>query len=125
MAGQHRLTDRAGGPEVPEAAPLPQTQVVHVPPSTQLHRAVDDTGTLYAPTLLSWEAGLFLEDACPMRYEIEDTLTWIVLGDTNTMLNLQLTDRALVNLASLTNQAAQAMLHARGTDLSNPGGDVA
>jgi len=80
---------------------------------------------LYAPTLLSWEAGLFVEDACPMRYDIEDALTWIVMGDTNTMLNLQLTDRALVNLASLTNQAAQAMLHVRGMHVSHQGSDVA
>jgi len=34
---------------------------------------LDNEGTLYAPTLLSWEAGLFVEDACPMRYDVEDT----------------------------------------------------
>jgi len=88
-------------------------------------RSLGNEGTLYAATQLSWEAGLFIEDACPMRYDIEDTLTWIVVGDTNTMLNLQLTDRALVNLASLTNQAAQAMLHERGTRVPHPISDVA
>lgn len=93
-----------------------------VPPT---NRVLDNEGTLYAPTILSWEAGLFVEDACPMGYQIEDTQTWIEVGDTNTILNLQLTDRALVNLATLTNQAAQAMLHQRGARIPDPNGDAA
>ncbi len=42
-------------------------------PSAPTNRVLDNEGTLYAPTLLSWEAGLFVEDACPMRYDVEDT----------------------------------------------------
>jgi len=104
------MTDTATTPFQDTLAPL------SVPPT---HRPVENEGTLYAPTRLSWEAGLFLEDACPMSYDIEDTQTWIVLGDTNSALNLQLTDRALVNLATLTNAAAQAMLHDRSQRISH------
>ena len=95
------------------------TEKSQAPPQMLLtHESLATEGTRYTPTLVSVEAGAFIEDACPMSYDIEDSQTWIVLGDTNTVVNLQLSDRALINLATMTNRAAHALLHERGKVIS-------
>jgi hypothetical protein len=86
--------------------------------------AVVTVGARYAPTQVSVEAGAFIEDGCPIHYEIEASVTWIVLGDTNAAFNLQLSDRALINLATVTNRAAHALLRDRGKAIPSADSDA-
>lgn len=77
------------------------------------------------PSQVSVEAGAFIEDACPVSYEVEPAMTWIVLGGPHTTVNLQLSDRALINLATMTNRAARALLRERGKIVRDADGDTA
>jgi hypothetical protein len=86
----------------------------HSPASaTPQRRSTDEYGTLYGPTSLGLDGSAAIEDACPMTHSVADTGTYITIGDTNTNLNLLMTDHALLHLTRVAHQASREMLGAR------------
>jgi hypothetical protein len=98
---------RRGRPPIPAAA---QTE----------HRTIDDQGTLYAPTALAVQGLFYLNDACPMRYDVAVEDTYLEFGAAHLELSLLCSDQALINLARLANKAVRTMVHRRGMPLPDP-----
>jgi hypothetical protein len=58
----------------------------------------DREGALYAPTVVSLDAGAFIEDTCPMSYDVEDNSTYFYLGGANTVLTVAFHGRSPVHM---------------------------
>lgn len=113
---QHRpgenMTDNTAGPD--EDTQTRGTARPWTPASAQPERrSIDGKGTLYAPTSLSLDSGAFIEDTCPMDFEVTDEGTYFLLGDTNSTLSVAFSDLALCNIARLAIHALRAMLRVR------------
>jgi hypothetical protein len=107
-ASQDNVTDRRQArPQIPAGA---QTE----------HRTIDEQGTMYAPTSLSVEGRFYLDDACPMRYDVVTEDTYLEFGAAHLELSLMCSDQALINLARLANKAVRKMVHKRGMPLPDP-----
>jgi hypothetical protein len=107
----HPSTSRTGPGLVPRrgCSPWPHTPASATPE----RRSTDEYGTLYGPTSLGLDGSAAIEDACPMTHSVADTGTYITIGDTNTNLNLLMTDHALLHLTRVAHQASREMLGAR------------
>lgn len=77
-------------------------------------RAVDGQGRMYAPTAIGLDASVYIDDDCPVRYEIGDEQTFMVFGDANAGLTVQFSDRALIDFMRAGNNAVRELLHRRG-----------
>jgi hypothetical protein len=84
------------------------------------HRNIDEQGTMYVPTSLSVEGLFYVDDACPMRYDVVNEDTYLEFGAANLALSLMCSDQALIDIAHLANGAVRAMLHARGMPATDP-----
>jgi hypothetical protein len=74
---QHITANPHGGTDRREP-PRPQTSASAQPQRT----AFDEQGTMYAPTSLSMESGVYIADDCAMHYELSAEDTYLVFGDT-------------------------------------------
>jgi hypothetical protein len=63
---------------------------------------------MYAPTSLSVEGLFYVDDACPMRFDVVAEDTYLEFGAANLALSLMCSDQALINLARLANKAVRA-----------------
>jgi len=117
MSDTQETMNQPGAGDTADERGTPPPQAPAAAPAK--HQAFDGDATRYAPTLVSLDAGAFIEDTCPMSYDVEDDKTYFYLGSANTVLSVAFSDRALLKIAVVANQAAQAMLRTRGKPLAD------
>jgi hypothetical protein len=118
------MTCANGQPHDASTSNVPDRRQARRPPTPAgaqtEHRNIDDQGTMYAPTSLSVEGLFYVDDACPMRFDVVAEDTYLEFGAANLALSLMCSDQALINLARLANKAVRKMVHTRGMPLPDP-----
>lgn len=77
------------------------------------HGAIEPEAVVDA-SQVTVQASAFVDDFGAIRYEIYDVSVSLYFGNRDDNIHIGFTDQSLLNLARLVNQAACAMLRARG-----------